>query len=157
MNPIIRTLTTCALVAVTLGFVLSLKSVSAVVECKQAIGTLNAVNNGNSASGTITQAGRLNGTTEAVHTSGFTPTSDPTTFSFTDDLTLTTNQGVLKTHNVVIFDVARGLFSAIARIDPNSSTGDFAGATGVLYLNGRTIDGGATVQAEVTGNICFAD
>ena len=157
MNQIIRTLTTCALVAVTLGFVLSLKSVSAVVECKQAIGTLNAVNNGNSASGTITQAGRLNGTTEAVHTSGFTPTSDPTTFSFTDDLTLTTNQGVLKTHNVVIFDVARGLFSAIARIDPNSSTGDFAGATGVLYLNGRTIDGGATVQAEVTGNICFAD
>jgi hypothetical protein len=135
----------------------TLQSVSAVSECKQAIGTLNAVNNGNSATGTITQAGRLNGTTEAVHTSGFNPTSDPATFSFTDDLTLTTNKGVLKTHNVVIFDVANGLFTAIARIDPNTSTGDFAGATGVLYLNGRTTDGGATVQAEVTGDICYAE
>lgn len=157
MNPRIRILTISALVALTVGLFSTLQSVSAVNGCKKAIGTLNAVNNGNSATGVITQAGKLNGTTEAVHTSGFTPTSDPTTFSFTDDLTLTTNKGVLRTHNVVIFDVARGLFTAIARVDPSTSTGDFAGATGVLYLNGKTIDGGATVQAEITGEICFAD
>ena len=157
MKSRITILTISASVALTVGLFSTSQSVSAVNECKQAIGTLNAVNNGNSATGIITQAGRLNGTTEAVHTSGFTPTSDPTTFSFTDDLTLTTNKGVLKTHNVVVFDVARGLFTAIARVDPTVSTGDFAGATGVLYLNGRTIDGGATVQADVTGEICFAD
>ena len=157
MKSRIRILTISALVALTVGLFSTLQSVSAVNECKQAIGTLNAVNNGNSATGIITQGGRLNGTTEAVHTSGFTPTSDLSTFSFTDDLTLTTNKGVLKTHNVVVFDVARGLFTAIARVDPTASTGDFAGATGVLYLNGKTIDGGATVQAKVTGEICFAD
>ena len=157
MNTRIRLLTICALVALAVGLSSTMQPVAALNDCKQLIGTLNAVNNGNSATGIITQAGRLNGTTEAVHTSGFTPTSDPTTFSFTDDLTLTTNKGVLRTHNVVIFDVARGLFTAIARVDPNASTGDFAGATGVLYLNGKTTDGGATVQAEITGEICFAN
>jgi hypothetical protein len=40
------------------------------------------------------------------------------------------------TQNVGIFDVATGVFSAIGRIDPDASTGDFAGATGVLYING---------------------
>jgi hypothetical protein len=157
MNTRIRVLTICALVALSVGLSSTLQPVAALNDCKQMIGTLNAVNNGSSATGIITQAGRLNGTTEAVHTSGFTPTSDPTTFSFTDDLTLTTNKGTLRTHNVVIFDVARGLFTAIARVDPNASTGDFAGATGVLYLNGKTTDGGATVQAEITGEICFAN
>jgi hypothetical protein len=152
-----RMLATFALVALTLGLFSSSRSVSAVSDCQKAKGNLSAVNNGSSATGIITQGGKLNGTTQAVHTSGFTPTPDPTTFSFTDDLSVTTNKGVLITHNVVIFDVARGLFSAIARIDPNASTGDFAGATGVLYLNGKTLDGGASVQAEITGDICFAN
>ena len=157
MNTRIRVLTISALVALSVGFFSTLEPVAAFNDCKQMIGTLNAVNNGNSATGIITQAGRLNGTTEAVHTSGFTPTSDSTTFSFTDDLTLTTGKGALRTHNVVIFDVARGLFTAIARVDASTSTGDFAGATGVLYLTGKTTDGGATVQAEITGEICFAN
>jgi hypothetical protein len=61
------------------------------------------------------------------------------------------------THNVGIFDVVTGVFSAIDRIDPDASTGDFAGATGVLYINGKTTDGGATIQAEITGEICFAN
>ena len=34
---------------------------------------------------------------------------------------------------------------------------DVEDMTGVLYLNGKTTDGGATVQAEITGEICFAD
>ncbi len=53
--------------------------------------------------------------------------------------------------------IALGVFSDFARIDPNASTGDFAGATGVLYINGRTTDGGATFQAKITGEICFAN
>jgi hypothetical protein len=53
--------------------------------------------------------------------------------------------------------VATGLFSEIARIDSNASTEDFAGATGALYINGKTADGGATFQAEITGEICFAN
>ena len=149
----IRTLTTFALVALTLGLFSLPPSASALSDCKKAKGNLS----GGGGSGTITQGGKLNGTTQAVFTSMFTPTPDPTTFSFTDDLTVTTDKGVLRTHNVAIFDVAKGVFSAIDRIDPNASTGDFAGATGVLYINGKTTDGGATFQAEITGEICFAN
>ena len=153
MKPKFRTLATVALIALTIGLSPLAESASAESHCKQVSGNLS----GGSGSGTIKQGRILNGTTQAVFTSAFTPTSDPTTFSFTDDLTITTDKGVLKTHNVAIFNVAAGLFSAIDRIDPNASTGDFAGATGVLYINGKTTDGGATIQAEITGEICFAN
>ncbi len=150
----IKTLATFALVALTIGLFSLAQSASAVNRgCQKVKGNLS----GGGGSGTITQGGTLNGTTQAVFTSAFTPTPDPTTFSFTDDFTVTTNRGVLKTHNVAIFDVARGLFSAIDRIDPFAGTGVFAGATGVLYINGKTTDGGATIQAEITGEICFAN
>lgn len=149
----LRTLTTFTLVAVTIGL-FSLPPLSAAVSnCKKVQGNLS----GGAGTGTITQGGILDGTTQAVFTSAFAPTPDATTFSFTDDLTVTTDKGVLKTHNVAIFDVVAGAFSAIDRIDPNASTGDFAGATGVLYINGKSADGGATIQAEITGEICFAN
>ena len=159
------TLATLALVALTIGlFSLALatsvaaQSAPPIRGCQKVQGNLSVVNNGDgTTSGTITQGGRLNGITQAAFTSTFTPTPDPTTVSFTDDLTLTNNKGVLKTHNVGIFDLATGLFSAINRIDPNTSTGGFAGATGVLYINGKTTDGGMTFQAEITGEICFAN
>ncbi len=127
-------------------------------DCQQVKGIESVVNNGNgTTSGTITEGGKLNGTTQTVFTSAFTPTPEPSTFSFTDDLTLTTNKGILRTHNVTLFDAATGLFTALARIDANTSSGEFAGATGVLYINGKTTDGGATFQGEVTGSMCFAD
>ncbi len=145
---------TFALVALIIGLFSLIQSASAGSDCIRMNGNLS----GGGGRGTITQGGRLNGTTQAVFTSMFTPTPDPTTFSFTDDLTITTYHfGVLKTRNVGVFDTGTGLFSAIDRIDPNTSTGDFAGATGVLYINGRTTDGGMTIQAEITGEICFAN
>ena len=154
----IRTIATFALVALTIGLFPLAQSAASVSDCKQAKGNLSLVNNGNgTTSGTITQGGRLNGTTQAAFTSAFTPTPDPSSFSFTDNLTLTTNKGVLVTHNIGVFDAATGLFSVINRIDPNAGTGDFAGATGVLYVSGKTTDGGATFQAEITGEICFAN
>jgi hypothetical protein len=127
-------------------------------DCHSVKGTESVVNNFNgTASGAITDGGKLNGTTQTAFTIGFTPTPDPSTYFFTDDLTLTTNKGVLRTHNVTLFEVATGFFTALARIDSNTSTGDFAGATGVLYISGKTTDGTATFQAEITGSICFAD
>lgn len=153
-----KLLTTLALIALTLGLFSSSRSVLAASDCQKAKGNESVVNNGNgTTSGTITHGGRLNGTTQTVFTSAFTPTPDPNTFSFSDDLTLTTNKGVLQTHNVTLFDAANGVFSAIARIDPDTSTGDFAGATGVLYINGKTSDGGATFEGKITGEICFAN
>ena len=133
-------------------------SVLAASDCQSMKATESVVNNGNgTTSGTITEGGKLNGTTQTVFTSGFNPTPDASAFSFTDDLTLTTNKGVLHTHNVTLFDVAKGVFTSLARIDPNTSTGDFAGATGALFISGKTTDGGATFQGEITGSMCFAD
>lgn len=142
-----------ASLALTLGLFSVTRSASAANDCYKVKGNLSGVGG----AGAITQGGILNGTTQAVFTSTFVPTPDPTTFSFTDDLTITTDRGVLNTHNVAIFDVVRGVFTAIDRIDPNLSTGNFAGATGVLYVNGRTPDGGANIQAEIVGGVCLAN
>ena len=59
---------------------------------------------------------------------------------------------MLTTTNVHLYDFATGLFTILARIDPGSSTGIFAGATGVLYASGKTI-GGLTYVAELNGEI----
>ena len=158
MNPRIRTPATLVMIALAACLFSQATLAADDRDCKQAKGNLSVVNNGNgTTSGTITQGGKLNGTTQAVFTSALTPTPDPSTFSYTDTFTVTTSRGVLTTHNVGIFDVATGLFSEIARIDPNASMGGFAQATGVLYINGKTPDGGATFQAEITGEICVAD
>lgn len=158
MDRRIRTLATRLLITV-IAYLVSLPQATLADDgtCKTASGKLSVVNSGNgTTSGTMTHGGKLNGTTHAVFTSGFTPTSDSNTVSYTDDFTVTTNNGVLTAHNVGIFDVAAGVFSEIARIDPNVSTRNFAGATGVLYINGTTMDGGVTFQAAMTGEICFA-
>ena len=155
----IRALTAFTLVALTIGLFSLVQTASAFSNCQKVKGNVSAVNNGNgTASGVITQGGKLNGTTLVVFTSnGFAPTADPNAFTFTDDLTLTTDKGVLQTHNVTLVDLANGVVTVIARIDPNASTGEFAGATGVLYINEKTPDGTATFQGEITGEICFAN
>ncbi len=126
-------------------------ALSARSNCRNVKGKMNEVSNANGTTGRITNGGILNGRTQLIFTSGVLPTPDPTTFSYTDDFTITTNRGVLKTHNVGIFDFTTGLFSEIARIDPNASTGVFARATGALFTNGKTTDGGATFQSRITG------
>jgi hypothetical protein len=160
MNATTRKLMTLVAVVLTIGLVFLEQSATAqsANNCMKVKARLIDVSSGgNTVTGTITNGGILNGTSETVFSSVFLPTPDPNTVSFTaDDYTLTTNRGVLKAHNVYIFDFARGLATALYRIDPNTSTGVFAGATGVLYVNGKSIDVG-TVQADITGEICFAD
>jgi hypothetical protein len=124
--------------------------------CKNVQGNMREVSNGNGTTGRITNGGILNGTTQLIFTSGVLATPDPTSVSYTDDFTVTTNRGVLNTHNVGIFDFNTGLFTEIARIDPNTSTGVFARATGSLFTSGKTTDGGATYRSKITGEICLA-
>ncbi len=110
-----RSLATIAVVTLTLGSISSSRTVLAVSDCQKVKGIERVVDNGNgTASGTFTQAGKLNGTTQNVFTSDFAPTPDPNAFSFTDNLTLTTNEGVLHTRNITIFDNVKGVYSAIA-------------------------------------------
>jgi hypothetical protein len=124
--------------------------------CRNVQGNMREVSNGPGTTGRITNGGILNGRTQLFFTSDVLPTPDPTTISYTTDFTVTTNRGVLKTHNVGIFDFATGLFSEIARIDPNASTGVFARATGSLFTSGKTTDGGATFRSKISGEICLA-
>jgi hypothetical protein len=130
--------------------------------CPAVKAMLSVKNNGDGTmSGIITSehSKRLNGTAMSVSTSVLAPTPDSTTYSFTDDLTFKSvaAKGILRTHNVGIIDMATGLFSSINRIDPKESEGIFEGAFGVLYINGRTYDGGETFDAEVTGEVCYAN
>jgi hypothetical protein len=112
---------------------------------------------GTTTSGTITHGGILNGTTLTAYTSTAFPTPVPTIVSYTGDLTLTTNHGQLKTSLVYIYDFGTGLFTVIGRIDPKTSTGRFAGATGHLFISGKTIGVAIpfTYPADIIGEICF--
>jgi hypothetical protein len=150
-----------ALVAVVLTLCLfssgqTTSALSARNICRNVKGRLSEVSNANGTTGRITRGGILNGTTQLVYTSGVLPTPHPTTISYTTDFTVTTNRGVLKTHNAGIFELETGSFTEIARIDPNASSGTFAGATGVLFTSGKTADGGATFESRITGEICLA-
>jgi hypothetical protein len=45
----------------------------------------------------------------------------------------------------------------MALINPSASTGRFAGATGVLYINGKAVSFAPfTVVSELAGQICYA-
>lgn len=158
----IKKIATFTLVALTIGLFSSGQTVSAAKSCPAVKASISVKNNGDGTmSGIITSedSKRLNGTALSRVTSVFTPTPDVTTYSFTDDLVFESvaGKGILRTHNVGIIDVATGLFSSINRIDSKQSEGFFEGAFGVLYVNGRTYDGGETYHAEVTGEICYSD
>ncbi len=156
MNRRIKTLAMFAMVTVTTSLFSLPQLALADGNCKNLKGNLSVVNNfDGTTSGTITRGEKLNGTTRATFSSAPIPTPDASTISYIDNFSVTTQKGILATSNVAIYDTGRGLFSEIARIDPNVSTGDFAGATGVLFINGQTTDGGVTFQAGIEGEICF--
>jgi hypothetical protein len=73
--------------------------------------------------------------------------------------TLTANRGELKAHNVFLYNLGTGLWMSIAQINPSTSTGRFAGATGILYFNGSTIGifPDSSYPSDVLAHICLAD
>ena len=103
--------------------------------------------------------GILNGTTEYVYSPDFVFTPDPNVVSYISEFTLTTNQGQVKAGTVYIYNFVTGLWTAMGSIHPDTSTGRFAGATGVLYFNGRTVGAGPdqSYPSDITGEICFAN
>ena len=115
---------------------------------------------GNVSTGVIAGFGLFDGTTQYVYdTEGF-PTPDPNVVTFGAELTLTTKRGIVEARVLFLFDVVTGTWTSIATIDPHSSTGRFAGATGTLWFpSGTTVnlDGGAQAYPSyVTGHLCLA-
>ena len=114
---------------------------------------------GGVSTGVMAASGLLYGTTQYVYdTAGF-PTPDPNVVTFGAALTLTTRHGMAAARVLFLFDVATGTWTSIATIDPGSSTGRFAGATGTLWFpSGRTVnlEGGAqSYPSYVTGHLCL--
>ena len=126
--------------------------------CKEVKGLwIDVTNDMGGTTGTITNGGILNGKTESVYDAAFVFTPDPNVVSYIADLIITTRQGRLSTSNVYIYNFATGLWTAMGRINTDKSTGRFAGATGVLYFNGKTTEDGLTYISNVSGETCFAD
>jgi hypothetical protein len=89
-----------------------------------------------STSGTLENAGWLNGLVEAAFNSAVFPTPDPNKVTFSSTLTIATPHGTLRgARRTYLFDFVTGNGSDVTDIDPDGSTGRFAGATGVLYSN----------------------
>lgn len=113
---------------------------------------------GPTCTGTITQGGILNGTSVTFFTGGPSPTPDPATFSFANELTITTVQGELKVKIVTLFNNVTGVSAGFGNIDPNASTGRFAGATGALFVVGKTLSYNPfTVQLNIGGEISLVN
>ena len=129
--------------------------------CRQVeAAAVDVFSGGNSSSGNITHGGFLNGTRLTVYRPGGIFTQDPNVVTFLGDMTLTTKKGQLKTSNVYLLDIVTQHGTALFRIDPGASTGRFAGATGLLFLNvGKAFVNGTVITylGDITGKICFAN
>ena len=158
MHRTVKSFMTLAATVGTLGVLFQAQSAGAENKCKDLKATwVDVYTSGSTSSGTVTNGGILDGTTLTAYTSGAFSTPVPTTVSYTSELTITTNQGQLRATLVYLFDFSTGLWTALGRVVPNIGTGKFAGATGVLYFNGRTIGSTPpfTYPAEVSGEICL--
>ena len=127
--------------------------------CKEAKGnTVEAFDGVSTSKGTLSNGGWLDGTIVAVFYGPGYPTPDPTEVTFASTFTLTTNQGQLKGNRIYLLDFVRGQGVSMVKIDPAASTGIFAGATGVLFLDllrSATVAVGPYYEV-VGGQVCFA-
>lgn len=115
---------------------------------------------GNESTGVISGAGPLVGTEHYVFDTAAFPTPDPNVVTFGAELTITTQHGVVMARAISLYNFVTGIWTQIATIDPDTSTGVFAGAAGTLwYPNGTTLnlEGGAqTYLSDLTGEVCLA-
>jgi hypothetical protein len=112
----------------------------------------------NGTTGTLTNAAWLDGTVEAVFTGVPSPTPDPNKVTFTSTMTITTPHGELRgLGRTYLFDFTTGRGTDITDIDPDASTGAFAGTKGVLYTNILKAVSVATgpYHSILTGRVCF--
>jgi len=111
------------------------------------------------ASGPVTNAGILNGTADDVINfgAGFVFTPDPNVVTYLSDTTITTIHGQLKASVAVTQSIVTGAGTEWGNINPNTSTGRFAGATGVIFLSFTAVDPNiGPFESEIVGEICFA-
>ena len=162
MNATTRTMMTATAAILTFASCVLAQPESASRRCRQVKGAWTDGAAGTAytgEAGTITQGGVLDGTTAVVYDPAYVYTPNRNFVAYISELTITTHHGELRTSNVYLYDiVTNDLWTAIGYINPKTSTGKFAGMTGVLYFNGKTLGTYplAVYIAEITGQICFA-
>jgi hypothetical protein len=110
----------------------------------------------NALTGTMTNAGWLNGPFTENFDAAVLPTPDPAAVTFTSTFTVTTVLGELRTRNVTVFNFITGNAAVLGHIDPVGSTGRFAGASGVLYFAGITTSFDPfLIGGTISGELCF--
>ena len=110
--------------------------------------------------GPVTNSGILDGDlVDAIDFgAGFVFTPDPTVVSYTTNLTITTIHGQLKASPVTTQSIVTGNGAEWGEINPNTSTGKFAGATGTISVVFKPV-GDPSVgpyEAQISADICFA-
>src|SRR4029078_8643329 len=87
-------------------------------------------------SGPVTNSGILDGNLEDAIDFGavFVCTSNPTVVSYSTSLTITTNHGQLRASPVTTQSIVSGEGAEWGEINPSTSTGRFAGATGMISV-----------------------
>ena len=111
-------------------------------------------------SGPVTNSGLLDGDLEdAINFgAGFVFTPDPTVVSYTTNLAITTTHGQLKASPVTIQSILTANGAEWGEINPATSTGRFAGATGSISVVFKPLGDPAVgpYEAEITADICLA-
>jgi hypothetical protein len=77
-----------------------------------------------------------------------------TTLSYAGPVVIATNQGDLHVNFVGVYDTARAVFSELGRQE--GGTGEFEGATGILFVTGNVTDNGTVFHSTMTGDVCLA-
>lgn len=113
------------------------------------------------AEGLITGDGLIQGRTFAtvlglIESVGFPGIEPATTMGYVGDRLIETRNGNLNLRFTGVFDTARGEFSELERVLVAGGTGEFEGATGTVYLTGRSNAEGNAFVGRITGKICSA-
>lgn len=101
--------------------------------------------------GTLSHDGLVNGGVYSV-VNDIAPAATPDVLSFDTSTTLSTDKGDIEFHGSATFDPVHGAI-AIILTDP-TGTGQFAGATGRLFVHASTTP--TSAQGEIEGEICLA-
>ena len=142
------------------------RAVRADASCTRVHGTITSVRTTHNCTspvgvctvGTITGAGRLDGTTtfialDAAPSAGMPPQEASTNLSYSGQLTIVTANGTLVTRDLGVLAADKAAFTEIER--PESGTGAFSNpGSNVFYISGSVLGNEQGFQGNLTGVVC---